>query len=156
MRYITKVRIVRTALPVAVVVCSAFLGYDATRSMFAQTPPPADVSLVANQNAYAVGQDVTVYIKNASKKSVFVLNKCPGEPLAVYRQDQGKWVQLHASANSAKCAGAPRDYEIPSGRAVAVDYSDWPSLFSQPGTYRIVAPIESYEGGPTVRFSVTR
>jgi len=155
MRYITKVRIIRAALPVAAVVCSAFLGYDATHSLFAQTPPPTNITMVANQNVYAAGQDVTVYIKNASSKSIFILNKCPSEPLAVYRQERGAWVQIHAAADSAKCAGAPRDYGIAVGHAVPVDYGAWPSLFAQPGTYRIVAPIESYDGGPTVSFTVT-
>ena len=154
MRYITKVRIIRAALPVAAIVCSALLGYDATRSMFAQTPPPTNITMVANQNVYAPGQDVTVYIKNASQKSIFIPNKCPNEPLAVYRQEHGAWVQIHAAADSAKCAGAPRIYEIAAGRAVAVDYSDWPSLFSQSGTYRIVALLQSYDSGPTVSFTV--
>ncbi|MGI0134484.1 MAG: hypothetical protein ACREBW_05960, partial [Candidatus Micrarchaeaceae archaeon] len=104
--------------------------------------------MVANQNVYAPGQDVTVYIKNVSQKSIFIPNKCPSEPLAVYRQEQGTWVQIHASADSAKCVGAPRSYEVAAGRAVAVDYGDWPSLFSRPGAYHIVAPVQSYDGGP--------
>jgi hypothetical protein len=154
MRYITKVRIVRAGLPIVVVLCCAVLGYDATRSMFAQTPAPAGISLIANQTAYTSGQPVTLYLKNASSKGITVLNKCPDEPLAVYRQAQGTWVQIHASTSSTKCHGAPHAYAIPAGKAVPIDYSDWPSLFEQPGTYRIVAPIEGFDGGPTVSFSV--
>lgn len=155
MRYITKVRIVRITLPIVVIGCCATLGYDATRSLFAQTPAPAGITLTTSQRSYTISQTVAVTLHNASPKSVFILNKCPGEPFVVYRQVRGAWVPVHDRADSAKCAGEPRDYEIPAGGSAPVDYSYWPRLFDQPGTYRIVAPIESYDSGPTVSFAVT-
>lgn len=152
--YATKARLISMSLPIAVVLGFVLVGYHNTRSLFALSNAPAGVSLYVDQAQYHVGDDISVTIANASSTPISITNNCPNQPLAVYREENGAWVSLSAAASITKCTGEPRNYTIPADRSLSTDYQYWPTLFNQPGHYRIVAPIDSYSSGPSVSFTI--
>ncbi|HEV2403727.1 MAG TPA: hypothetical protein VGS08_06030 [Candidatus Saccharimonadales bacterium] len=154
--YSVKVSLVRYLSPLIVILPCAIYGYHAARSLFAQAPPQSHLAIITSQAVYHSGEIVTATLANSSDVNVFVVNNCPNNPLAVYRQVQGRWVRITATAPIAICAGDPSTYEIPASSKLTTDYRHWPSLFTQPGLYRIVFTPEFYTQGASVDFRVVR
>jgi len=157
MTYATKVRITKYTLPVIVVLVFGVMGYSPTRNLFAQSSSVAiGISMASDHNTYTIGQDVALTLSNASKQNVYVVNRCPSEPLMVYRQVGTTWVNIVATTNASKCIGEPHDYKIAANTSLKINYNYWPNLFDTAGTYRIIAPIESFDVGPSVTFTVQK
>ncbi|HEY5152808.1 MAG TPA: immunoglobulin-like domain-containing protein [Candidatus Saccharimonadales bacterium] len=154
--YSAKARLAKYLIPLIVVVPCVLVGYRATQTILAAPPAAEGIGISTDQAQYKVGQDVTVTLSNATAHNVFVSNNCPGAPLAVYRLENNTWVSVHAAANASKCAGEPLDYEIPADRSIKTDYRYWPSVFSQPGHYRIVANVEAFSQWPSVDLEVVK
>lgn len=154
--YARKVKLISYLVPIAIIIPSAYIGYRATHYIFAANPPASGIELGVNQPSYSVGQDVIVTISNATKNNVYIVNNCPSEPLSVYRLENNNWVALNVATSTAKCVGEPVDYEIPAEHSIKTDYRYWPTLFNQPGEYRIVANIEFFSRGPSVEFNVSQ
>jgi hypothetical protein len=152
--YTTKARIVKYTLPLLIIgICLSF-GYHATRGIFAEAPAATGISITVDQPQYQVGQIVTITLSNATSTNVYVANNCPNAPLQVYKMEGTAWVPINAAAAQSKCAGEPQNYEIPADRSIKANYRYWPTLFAQPGRYRIVANIESFSAGPSADFTV--
>lgn len=152
--YAAKMRIFTTGTLLVIVGSFTLVSYHATQRLHALSPAPAGLYIYTDQASYAAGQVVGVTIANTTSKTVYLSNNCPEQPLFVYRQTAAGWIGIHAATDPGKCAGEPLEYTIPAGRSVPVDYSYWPGLFSKPGTYRLVANLESYSSGPSVTFTV--
>ena len=144
----------RFVLPLIVVAACVLVGYNVARSSFAAAPAATGISIGTDKSLYTVGEDVTVTLSNMTLSDVYVKNNCPYEPLSVYRLENTKWVSLSVSDSASKCAGEPSSYAIPANKSVKTGYHNWPDLFTAPGTYRIVANIESYSQGPSAEFQV--
>jgi hypothetical protein len=153
--YASKFKIVTYAIPVVVVGFFAVAGSRATRALFAQTPSTNGINISLPKTQYHVGETVVATVSNASNASVYVVNNCPDAPLVVSRRIGSVWtVVAGKAADGSKCVGEPRDYKIPANQSVPISYKYWPSLFAQPGTYRIKAPIEPTQQGPVVKLTV--
>lgn len=137
----------------AVFALISLVGYQASTYIFAESTP-SQVSLSLEQTSYAVNEPIRFTILNNSDRAVSVLNNCPGEPLEVYRQQDAQWLRIHQNADPSKCVGAPRHYTIAPQSKVSATYNFWPSLFEEPGRYRIVAPIEPGGERPLAEFDV--
>jgi len=154
--YATKARIARYLIPLVVIVPCALLGYKATHNILAAPPAAVGISVAVDQPQYKVGQDVIVTLSNATSVNVYVNNNCPGESLNVYRFENNSWIQIHATADSSKCNGEPHNYQIPANSSVKTDYRFWPTLFANPGRYRIVANVEGFSQWPYADFTVVQ
>jgi|GEM_PF-1504027 len=110
--------------------------------------PFGKIKLTIPYSKYIVGEKVNFTIINNDNSSIYVLNNCPFEPLAVYRLINSVWVRQHDQASTGSCSSEHRQVSVaPAGR-VSGDFSAWRNLFSKPGKYRIVAFVEYYNALP--------
>jgi hypothetical protein len=152
--YDAKVRLVKYLLPLVVIIPCALVGAHSAGILFAETPTPSGFSVTVSQPVYHVSQVVTVTLTNTSAVNEFIVNNCPHEPLAVYRLTNNRWQRITATTTLTTCVGQPSTYELPAGSNITTDYRHWPSLFSQPGDYRIVFTPEFYTHGVSTQFKV--
>jgi hypothetical protein len=113
-----------------------------------------EVQLSTNYSRYVVGEAVSFTITNNYNAPIFVTNKCPGEPLAVYRQAAGKWVRIHDAAAPKDCPSEQRQVSLPASSTVTSSLAPWHNLFAQPGKYRLVATVNGYAALPYIDFEV--
>lgn len=116
--------------------------------------PTGAVLLNIPYKTYLVGEPITFTLTNNYDSAIFVNNKCPQEPLAVYRQEGGEWVRLHGSTSLTNCKNTDRQVKVESGGTQSGSYANWPTLFSQPGKYRVVAYVEYFNIAPYQDFEV--
>ncbi len=110
--------------------------------------PTGSVALTIPYSKYTVGEKINFTIKNNYNSSIYIINNCPSEPLAVYKQIDGKWVLQHDQASTYECPTEQRQIDIKAGETMNGSFAPWPNLFSQPGKYRIVAFVEYYNALP--------
>jgi len=116
--------------------------------------PTGNISLVIPYSKYVVGEKIDFTIKNGFNSSISILNNCPNEPLAVYRQENGKWVRQHDKAPSKDCPSQKRQVDIPAGGTISGDFGAWHNLFSRTGKCRVVAIVEYYNSLPFQEFEI--
>lgn len=116
--------------------------------------PTGAVQLNIPYNTYLVGEPITFTLTNNYDSAIYINNKCPQEPLAVYRQEGGKWVRLHDNTSVANCKNTDRQVKVASSGTQSGSYANWPTLFSQPGKYRVVAYVEYFNIAPYQDFEV--
>ncbi len=116
--------------------------------------PVGQVELVIPYSKYLVGEPITFTVKNNFNSPVYVLNKCPAEPLNVYRLENNRWVRIHDQALKNDCPIEDRQVTVPANSSVDGDFTDWPNLFKTPGKYRVVAYVEYYNALPYQEFEV--
>lgn len=106
--------------------------------------PPGSISLKVSKERYKPGEDVSFIIQNQFPNTIFVTNNCPEEPLNVYRWDDKKWKQIHATAKdkNSNCYNQPRRIAIKPNSTKKYDFKDWPTLFKEPGVYRLAMKID--------------
>lgn len=112
------------------------------------TLPVGKVELSIPYSKYVAGESIEFSLKNNYNSSIFVLNNCPTEPLAVYYQENGKWVRKHLTASHDACSDEDRQVAVAAGKTVTGNFNAWQSMFAQPGKYRIVAFVEYYNSLP--------
>ena len=152
-----KLRYTRRVFLVPYIITFLLIGFVGLQLMGASSADPLitdGVTLTTSKRSYAVGENVRFIIDNQTTAAVSVTNNCPDVPLNVYRQEAGKWQQLHESTDEAKCFNAPRSFEIASKAQVSASYIYWPGLFSQPGHYRLEALLEQSSASLTTEFDV--
>ena len=110
--------------------------------------PSGSVQLSLPYSKYVVGESISFSIKNNFNSSIYVINNCPTEPLAVYYKQNDKWVRQHEKASEEDCSDGQRQVSVKPGDTVNGNFNDWPNLFLQPGQYRIVAFVEYYNSLP--------
>ncbi len=131
----------------------AILYYVATQ-IRTHTLPVGQIQLDIPHSQYLVGETVTFEIKNYLNAPVYVVNKCPGEPLAVYIKQNGIWVRVHDQANAKDCPAEDRQVSIAANSSLNGSFAAWHQLFHQPGLYRVVAVVEHYNALPYQDFEV--
>ena len=118
------------------------------------TLPVGGIELSVPYSKYVVGETVTFTIKNNFNNSIYIVNNCPSEPLAVYRQAGNKWVRIHDQASVGACPEEQRQVSVTAMGSTNGNFAAWPHLFDQPGNYRVIAYIENYNSLPYQDFSV--
>ncbi|MEO8105202.1 MAG: hypothetical protein ABI602_02595 [Candidatus Saccharibacteria bacterium] len=118
------------------------------------TLPVGTIQLSVSQVHYVVGEPVVFTITNKLNTSVYATNECPTEPLDVYKLVNQKWVRQIDSTDVQSCQDEQRQVATPADSSVTGSFASWPQLFNSPGTYRIVAVINNYNGLPYVDFNV--
>ncbi|MEP7204581.1 MAG: hypothetical protein ABI716_00110 [Candidatus Saccharibacteria bacterium] len=116
--------------------------------------PVGQVELSIPYSKYLVGEPITFTVKNNFNSPVYVLNKCPVEPLNVYRLENNRWLRIHDQAFKDDCPIESRQVTIPANSSVDGNFADWPNLFKTPGKYRVVAYVEYYNALPYQEFEV--
>ena len=106
--------------------------------------PPGSISLEASKDRYKPGEAISFVIRNQFPNTIYVTNNCPEEPLNVYRWDNNKWGQIHATAKdkNSNCYKQPRHIAIKPNSTRKYDFEDWPTLFEEPGVYRLAMEID--------------
>jgi hypothetical protein len=61
---------------------------------------------------------------------------------------------LHAYEDESNCATKDRQIKVEANSSRTGDYSHWPTLFKEPGTYRIVAYVDYFNIAPYQDFEV--
>ena len=119
------------------------------------TLPTGDVTLSISYSKYVVGESVAFTIKNNYNSSISILNNCPAEPLAVYRQaSDGSWIRQHDYASYGGCSTEQRQVSVAAGQSITGSFDPWQNLFVNPGKYRVVAFVEYYNALPYQEFEV--
>ena len=85
-------------------------------------------------------------LKNGLTNTLYINNKCPQEPLSVYRFENNLWSRIHVTVDNSVCANQPKQIAVAPETAYTIDYSNWSQLFSTPGIYRIAALADNYNG----------
>lgn len=105
--------------------------------------PSGGVEFKISKTNYQPRESVEFTIVNNFPTAVYVINQCPSEPLNVYRWQNKEWLQIHdiARAESTSCSNQNRDVGILPEQTRKYNFNDWPKLFREPGTYRIVLSV---------------
>lgn len=105
------------------------------------------VTLVPIHKDFETGSTVSVELKNNTQTQVTVKNKCPGEPLTVLKEQDGKWVEKHHEAKIS-CEGTA-DVTVKPGEKHTIAFTNWSyALFGETGKYKVQAIIELESAGP--------
>ncbi len=118
------------------------------------TIPVGGIGLTVPYSKYLVGENINFTIKNNFNSAIYVVNKCPSEPLSVFKQENGVWVPIHDTATEGGCSDESRRVSVPANSTTTGSFAAWPHLFDTPGKYRIVALVEYYNALPYQDFEV--
>jgi hypothetical protein len=128
--------------------------FTAANQIHTHTLPVGQIELIIPHSQYVVGEPITFQIINKLNAPIYVINKCPAEPLAVYYKQSGVWQRVHADINSNKCLNENRQEPIAANSTREGSFKDWASMFAKPGQYRVVAIVEHYNALPYQDFEV--
>lgn len=106
--------------------------------------PNGQIQLTTSKSKYTVGDTVSFSLKNNFSTPIYLVNKCPQEPLHVYQYKNSSWQRIHDQAGANACSNTPAKITIPAGGTVTKNYASWPHLFGGPGIYRLVAYADNY------------
>lgn len=118
------------------------------------TLPVGMIQLSVSQAQYVVGQPVVFTVTNNLNTSVYATNECPTEPLDVYKLVNHQWQRQSDTTDVQSCQNEQRQVATPANGSVTGSFASWPQLFKSPGTYRLVAVINNYNGLPYIDFNV--
>lgn len=149
----------RTYIMWAVFYACIFAGLIASFSLVASriktySLPTGAIQLYIPYKTYLVGEPITFTVKNQYNSAIYIANDCPNEPLAVYRQQDGQWIRIHAKTSSQNCQENDRQVRVAAGGEQSGSYANWPELFATPGKYRVVAYVEYFNTAPYQDFEV--
>ena len=116
--------------------------------------PTGTVELDVSHSKYVVGEPVEFTLHNNLNAPIHILNKCPSEPLEIYKLNDGRWSKQHDSINRSSCTDDLRQLTIPAHGVITGDLSPWKNLFTSPGSYRIAAIIDNYRSLPYIDFEI--
>lgn len=116
--------------------------------------PSGGVQLSVPYSRYLVGETVSFTVTNNFNSSIYVSNGCPSEPLNVYRYENNAWVRIHATTELKNCQNQERSVAVPAHHSMTATFANWPSLFSQPGKYRIAMQVQFYNQVPYQDFEI--
>ncbi len=118
------------------------------------TLPVGTINVSVSQSQYIVGEPVVFTVQNNLNTSIYATNECPTEPLDVYKFVNHKWQRVTDTTDAQRCQNEQRQIETPANSSVTGSFASWPKLFDSPGTYRLVAVIDNYNGLPYIDFNV--
>ncbi len=111
------------------------------------TRSAGNINISTTKTQYSRYQTVTVKIKNDSPTPIIIPDRCPAEPLAVYRYENAEWVQKSISP-ILSCEDSV-DIVLEPGKEILIPYNNWNyALFSEMGRFKAELPltIETEEG----------
>lgn len=126
----------------------AFILFFTADRIKTHTIPVGDIELSVPYSKYLQSETVAFSIKNSFTGTIYVINNCPNEPLAVYQLNGTKWTRIHDQASEEACPLEQRKVGIAAGDTMSGNFAAWPNLFKEPGKYRIVAYVENYNSLP--------
>lgn len=101
---------------------------------------PTTVTLVPAHTDFELGSNVTAELKNDTKNIITLKSTCPNEPLAVWEQQNGQWIQKHKQAQIA-CDAFP-DIVLKPGDKHSISFANWNhAIFSEVGQYKLQATV---------------
>ncbi len=120
--------------------------------------PVGSIELKVSKTRYKPGETVSFSVINHFPTTIYVTNRCPQEPLDVYKWQDKQWKQIHDSAKDedSQCYTQPRRVPVAPSSTLTYNFKDWPDLFKNPGVYRIVMKVEHYKGYPFQDFVVLK
>jgi len=148
MRHPSRLRIFWVIVYISIIAIIVAVAGVSASQLRTHIIPTGTIQLSVPYSKYVVGETVSFSIKNNYNSSIYVINKCPQEPLAVYRQENNKWVRQHDYALEENCPEEQRQVITVAGGTVNGNFAAWPNLFLKPGKYRIVAFVEYYNALP--------
>lgn len=116
--------------------------------------PTGQLRIALSKASYSVGQTVAFTMTNSFKSPIYLVNRCPYQPLHVYQYKNSVWTPLNQQINPNKCSSTTHLIAIPAGKSITENYAKWPKLFHQPGIYRLVAFANNYPNLTYVDFQV--
>lgn len=128
----------------AMLLSAVFLFLTFANSLHSYDAPVGGVKLKIPYSKYLVGETVTFSVTNNYNATINIVNNCPKEPLAVYRQVNDDWNRVHATSKVSSCSEKLRTITIEPGKTVSGSYKNWPALFKRPGKYRVAVFIEYF------------
>jgi len=149
-----RLRIIWVGVYIIIAACFVFGMYVAANRMRTHILPVGQIQLSVPYSKYLVGEAISFSIKNNFNSPVYVLNNCPGEPLAVYHLENGIWIRIHDKASISECPDEQRQVSVPANGVVNGTFASWHNLFNKPGKYRVVAFVEYYNALPYQEFEV--
>lgn len=124
-------------------------------SMFrTHTLPVGNINIDVSHSKYVVGEPVVFSVQNKLNTLIYIANRCPNEPLDVFKLENGRWKQIHDYTSVQTCPEKERRVSVPANGSVTGNFNEWPGLFSSPGSYRLVAVVDNYNSLPYVDFEV--
>lgn len=130
------------------------VGYILASAIRTRSLPNGKVTLSVPYSQYLVGENITFTLTNNYNSSIYVTNKCPTEPLDVYRYENNQWVRLHDTASEKDCSDENRQISIAANSSMTGTFAPWHNLFNKPGKYRVVAYVEYYNSLPYQDFEI--
>lgn len=138
-----------------ILVISLFFGmYQVAAHVRTHGLPVGSMELSVPYSKYVLGEEITFNLTNNFNSVVFISNNCPGEPLAVYKQINGRWIRQHATTSEENCVEEARSIGIAPQDDVKGSFAKWKNLFATTGKYRIVAYVEYYNALPYADFEI--
>lgn len=116
--------------------------------------PQGKIELSTQYSKYLVGEEIKFKITNNFNSPIRLENNCPQEPLDVYRNENGKWVHLHAKADNRVCDKGVQYVAVGANSSTESSLGNWQSIFDKPGIYRLVAYVEYYNQLPYSDFEI--
>lgn len=153
-RHPNRIRLLWAFVYTLIVASFVYGAYAVTNHIVTHSVPVGQIQLIVPYSKYLVGEPVTFTLKNNYNSPVYFTNNCPGEPLAVYMQVNGKWVRQHDTASAKDCPSEQRQVSVPANGVVNGTFQAWHNLFSKPGKYMIVAYVDYFNSLPYQEFEV--
>jgi YidC/Oxa1 family membrane protein insertase len=99
-----------------------------------------NINILTTKTEYSRYQTVTVKIQNSSLAPITIPDRCPAEPLKVYKYEDAEWEQKSISPNLS-CEDS-KDIILEPGEEILIPYDNWNfALFSDMGRFRIELPL---------------
>lgn len=152
----TRLRIIWAILYIIIFISIISAAYFAAEDIRTRSIPVGQVQLSVPYSKYLVGEKVSFTLTNNYNSPVYVLNKCPNEPLAVYKLKKDTWVRIHDRVSISECPSQQRRISVPANGVVHGTFAPWKKLFNKPGKYRVVAFVEYYNALPYQEFEVIK
>lgn len=119
-----------------------------------QTLPVGQIKLSIAHSEFLLGEPITFTIINDFNSTAYVMNRCPTEPLNVYKKEGETWVRIRDETISGGCSDDQRKVGVAPNSTLTSNFDAWPNLFVKPGKYRIVAMVEHSNDLPYQDFEI--
>ncbi len=151
-----RLRIIWATIYVLIFGVLIFGAYRIAENVRTRSIPVGQIQLSIPYSKYLLGEDISFTLRNNFNSPAYVVNKCPNEPLAVYRLEKDEWVRVHDTVPISECPNGQRQVSIPANGVVNGTFAPWEELFNKPGKYRVVAFVEYYNALPYQEFEIIK
>ena len=138
----------------ALVVIFIYVSAVKLKAVNTKVIPTGSISLSIGQSQYTTGQPVSITLVNNLSSAVYFNNKCPQEPLNVYRWENNVWLRLHTTLDNSSCTDQTKTIKILPNESYNISYASFSQLFTTPGIYRVAALANNYNGLAFADFNI--